>query len=185
MPRISVSGLANLRRQTNLIATRSSTRGRTTANAKTISRGQFPGLGDSRQVASIICVGSAHLSTWISAEAKRRFGIVAESQGLSASAFLKGLAEQVLAASGGDEAPPSIPIQIRDARVTIRLGLPTGFNRCHDAFSGHEDHVSFSLANAKLAQMPTNPEETAQSEKPIKKGYFERYFPIGGCQSLR
>ena len=66
-------------------------------------------------------MGSTHLSTWISAEEKQRFASVAVRQGLSASAFLKRLVEQVLAASGGDEALPSIPVQIRDARVTIRL----------------------------------------------------------------
>jgi hypothetical protein len=46
---------------------------------------------------------------------------VAARQGLSVSAFLKRLVEQVLAASAGDEVMPSIPVQIRDSRVTIRL----------------------------------------------------------------
>lgn len=46
---------------------------------------------------------------------------MAARQGLSASAFLKRLVEQVLAAGGGDEALPPIPVQSRDSRVTIRL----------------------------------------------------------------
>ena len=75
----------------------------------------------SRQFLSNIYVGSTHLSTWIGVEEKQRFACVAARQGLSASAFLKRLVEQVLAASGGDEAPSSIPVPIRDARITIRL----------------------------------------------------------------
>ena len=37
--------------------------------------------------------GNTHLSTWVSAEAKQRFGLVAAQLGLSESAFLKRLVE--------------------------------------------------------------------------------------------
>ena len=66
-------------------------------------------------------MGNTHLSTWLSDEEKQRFASVAERQGLSASAFLKRLVKQVLAAGGSAEAVPSIPVQVRDARITIRL----------------------------------------------------------------
>ena len=65
--------------------------------------------------------GNSHLSTWVDADTKQRFAIVAARQGLSSSAFLKRLVQQVLAASNGDEAAPSIAVQARDTRVTIRL----------------------------------------------------------------
>ena len=65
--------------------------------------------------------GTAHLSTWIDAETKQRFAVVAARQGLSASAFLKRLVQQALAAGNSDEVAPSVPVQVRDARVTIRL----------------------------------------------------------------
>ena len=65
--------------------------------------------------------GTAHLSTWIDANTKQSFAIVAARQGLSASAFLKRLVQQVLAASNSDGVAPSMPVQARDARVTIRL----------------------------------------------------------------
>lgn len=65
--------------------------------------------------------GTVHLSTWVDADTKERFAIVAARQGLSASAFLKRLVQQVLAASNADQAAPSMPAQARDTRVTIRL----------------------------------------------------------------
>jgi len=65
--------------------------------------------------------GTAHLSTWIDADTKGRFAVVAARQGLSASAFLKRLVQQVLAASNSDGVAPSMPVPARDARVTIRL----------------------------------------------------------------
>ena len=66
--------------------------------------------------------GSTHLSTWISAEAKQRFAAAAARQGLSESALLKRLVEQMLASAGtGDLSDPVAPADPRDARVTIRL----------------------------------------------------------------
>ena len=62
-----------------------------------------------------------HLSTWISADAKQRFTAAADRQGLSASAFLKRLIDQALAAGGTDEEALSKPVEVRDARITIRL----------------------------------------------------------------
>lgn len=66
--------------------------------------------------------GSTHLSTWISAEAKQRFAAAAARQGLSESALLKRLVEQMLASADiGDLSEPIAPADLRDARVTIRL----------------------------------------------------------------
>jgi hypothetical protein len=69
---------------------------------------------------------STHLSTWVSAALKERFATAAVLQGLSESALLKRLVEQMLAGAGGEFAnvdrPIPIPIPIaRDARVTVRL----------------------------------------------------------------
>lgn len=65
--------------------------------------------------------GSTHLSTWVSAETKQRFASAAARQGLSESALLKRLIEQMLSAGAGDEAVPPAPVPVRDTRVTIRL----------------------------------------------------------------
>jgi hypothetical protein len=64
---------------------------------------------------------STHLSTWVSADLKERFAAAAARQGLSESALLKGLVEQMLAGDGEEltaERPASVA---RDARVTVRL----------------------------------------------------------------
>ena len=65
--------------------------------------------------------GSTHLSTWVSAETKQRFASAAARQGLSESALLKRLIEQMLAIGAGEEGAPPAPVHLRDARVTIRL----------------------------------------------------------------
>lgn len=65
--------------------------------------------------------GSTHLSTWVSAETKQRFAGAAARQGLSESALLKRLVEQMLSTGAGDEAAPPAPAAVRAARVTIRL----------------------------------------------------------------
>jgi hypothetical protein len=64
---------------------------------------------------------STHLSTWVSAETKQRFASAAARQGLSESALLKRLIEQMLAIGAGDVEAPPAPEPLRDARVTIRL----------------------------------------------------------------
>src|SRR6185312_2715534 len=67
--------------------------------------------------------GSTHLSTWVSAETKRRFGVVAEQLGLSESAFLKRLVELNLqstqAATVTTPEPPANPV--RGTRISVRL----------------------------------------------------------------
>jgi hypothetical protein len=65
--------------------------------------------------------GSTHLSTWVSAETKQRFATAAARQGLSESALLKRLIEQMLAVGPADEAALPAPVPARDARLTIRL----------------------------------------------------------------
>jgi predicted DNA binding CopG/RHH family protein len=69
------------------------------------------------------CMGSStHLSTWVSAETKQRFATAAARQGLSESALLKRLVEQMLASVPADElANPVAPPEPRDARLTVRL----------------------------------------------------------------
>jgi hypothetical protein len=64
---------------------------------------------------------STHLSTWVSADAKARFAAAAARQGLSESALLRRLVEQMLASSGLEAQPMDPPADLRDARVTIRL----------------------------------------------------------------
>jgi hypothetical protein len=64
---------------------------------------------------------STHLSTWISADLKDRFAAAAARQGLSESALLKRLVEQLLAVAG-EESMAERPAPVaRDARVTVRL----------------------------------------------------------------
>ena len=65
--------------------------------------------------------GSTHLSTWVSADTKQRFAGAAARQGLSESALLKRLIEQMLAIGAGDGGAPPAPVSVRDTRVTIRL----------------------------------------------------------------
>ena len=69
------------------------------------------------------CVGnhSTHLSTWVNAELKERFAAAAARQGLSESALLKRLVEQMLAGAG-EELTAERPAWVaRGARVTVRL----------------------------------------------------------------
>lgn len=67
--------------------------------------------------------GSTHLSTWVSAETKQRFGVVAAQLGLSESAFLKRLVELNLqstqAAAVTIPEPPAN--SVRGARFSVRL----------------------------------------------------------------
>jgi predicted DNA binding CopG/RHH family protein len=65
--------------------------------------------------------GNSHLSTWISADTKQRFATAARRQGLSESALLKRLVEQMLASATNDATVFLAPAATRDARVTIRL----------------------------------------------------------------
>ena len=64
---------------------------------------------------------STDLSTWVCAEAKERFAAAAARQGLSESALLRRLVEQMLASSGLETQVLEPPPDHRDARVTIRL----------------------------------------------------------------
>src|SRR6516162_10774874 len=65
--------------------------------------------------------GSTHLSTWVNAETKQRFTSAAARQGLSASALLKRLIDQMLAVGPEEAIAPLVPVDRRDARVTVRL----------------------------------------------------------------
>ena len=65
--------------------------------------------------------GSTHLSTWVNAETKQRFSSAAARQGLSESALLKRLVDQMLATGSGEEIASVVPVDLRDARVTVRL----------------------------------------------------------------
>ena len=64
---------------------------------------------------------STHLSTGVSADLKERFAAAAARQGLSESALLKRLVEQVLAGAG-EELTVERPAPVaRNSRVTVRL----------------------------------------------------------------
>ena len=63
-----------------------------------------------------------HLSTWVSGEAKQRLSAVAACQGISESALLRRLVEQMLASSGLEIRVPAVAqADARAARLTIRL----------------------------------------------------------------
>jgi len=65
---------------------------------------------------------STHLSTWVSADLKERFATAAVLRGLSESALLKRLVEQMLAGAGSEITPLQRPALLaRDVRVTVRL----------------------------------------------------------------
>ena len=65
--------------------------------------------------------GSTHLSTWVDAQTKQRFSSAAARQGLSESALLKRLIDQMLAVGPEEVIARLVPVDLRDARVTIRL----------------------------------------------------------------
>ena len=65
--------------------------------------------------------GSTHLSTWVDAQTKHRFSSAAARQGLSESALLKRLIDQMLAVGPEEAIAPLVPVDLRDARVTVRL----------------------------------------------------------------
>ena len=63
-----------------------------------------------------------HLSTWVSGQVKRQLTAVAACQGISESALLRRLVEQMLTSSGLEGSVPAVaPADTRVARVTIRL----------------------------------------------------------------
>jgi mobilization protein NikA len=65
---------------------------------------------------------STHLSTWVTADLKDRFAAAAARQGLSESALLKRLVEQLLAGAGEEFTAERRPAPVaRDARVSVRL----------------------------------------------------------------
>jgi hypothetical protein len=66
---------------------------------------------------------STHLSTWVSSDLKERFAAAAARQGLSESALLKRLVEQMLAGAGSEASAVehSVAAVTRAARVTVRL----------------------------------------------------------------
>lgn len=64
---------------------------------------------------------SAHLSTWITTEAKQRFSAAARQLGLSESALLRRLVLQVLATATEAPFPLAAPDRAPDARITVRL----------------------------------------------------------------
>ena len=65
--------------------------------------------------------GSTHLSTWVDAQTKQRFSSAAARQGLSESALLKRLIDQMLAVGPEEVIARLVPVDLRDARVTVRL----------------------------------------------------------------
>lgn len=64
---------------------------------------------------------STHLSTWVSADLKNRFAVAAARRGLSESALLKRLVEQLLAGAAEDLTAQRPAPVARNARLTVRL----------------------------------------------------------------
>lgn len=65
---------------------------------------------------------NTHLSTWVSNETKKCFATAAARQGLSESALLKRLIEQMLASTEINSITESVAApDARDARLTVRL----------------------------------------------------------------
>jgi hypothetical protein len=64
---------------------------------------------------------STHLSTWVCTATKERFTAAAARQGLSESALLRRLVQQMLASAGPETQAQEPLTNQRDARVTIRL----------------------------------------------------------------
>ena len=67
--------------------------------------------------------GSTHLSTWVSAETKQRFGVIAAQLGLSESAFLKRLVELNLQSTQAATVttPDRLVNPVRGTRFSVRL----------------------------------------------------------------
>ena len=65
--------------------------------------------------------GNTHLSTWVDADTKLRFGNAAARQGLSDSALLKRVVGQMLASVPEETLAPISSVDPRDARVSVRL----------------------------------------------------------------
>ena len=79
------------------------------------SRGRLAQIGAVGQ-------GHTHLSTWVAGDVKRRLSAVAACQGISESALLRRLVEQMLASSGLEIRVPAVAqADARAARLTIRL----------------------------------------------------------------
>ena len=79
------------------------------------SHGRLDQIGDVGQ-------GHTHLSTWVSVDVKRWLSAVAARQGISESALLRRLVEQMLASSGLEgSVPAAAPADVRGSRLTIRL----------------------------------------------------------------
>jgi hypothetical protein len=68
-------------------------------------------------------IGRTHLSTWVSDDTKRRFVAIANAQGLSESAVLKRLVEQMICAVGvAGIATTAEPARVtRGTRLSVRL----------------------------------------------------------------
>jgi hypothetical protein len=104
--------------------------------------------------------GTAHLSTWIEEDAKQRFSVAAARQGLSASAFLRRLILQVLAASDSGEVATPMPAHARDARVTIRLVAEDHALLCERAAARTMPSATYisALVRAHLRQVAPLPD---------------------------
>ena len=78
------------------------------------SRGRLAQIGAVGQ-------GHTHLSTWVAGDVKRRLSAVAACHGISESALLRRLVEQMLASGGPVSVPTVATSDTRAARLTIRL----------------------------------------------------------------
>lgn len=103
---------------------------------------------------------SAHLSTWIATEAKHRFATAAARQGLSESALLRRLVENLLSVGNEEPGEPARRLGARDTRVTVRL-VPEDRAMLQDRAAARSmaaaTYMSF-LARAHLRHLAPLPE---------------------------
>ena len=112
-----------------------------------------------------------HLSTWVSGHVKRQLTAVAACQGISESALLRRLVEQMLASSGLEGSVPAVaPADTRVARVTIRL-MPDDRLLLHERAAARSiptaTYVSILVRSHLRALTPLPKEELAELRRSI------------------
>jgi len=112
-----------------------------------------------------------HLSTWVSGQVKRQLTAVAACQGISESALLRRLVEQMLTSSGLEGSVPAVaPADTRVARVTIRL-MPDDRLLLHERAAARSipaaTYVSILVRSHLRALTPLPKEELAELRRSI------------------
>jgi len=133
----------------------------------------IPPLSLARAFGSNRWVGESHthLSTWVSGQVKRQLTAVAACQGISESALLRRLVEQMLTSSGLEGSVPAVaPADTRVARVTIRL-MPDDRLLLHERAAARSipaaTYVSMLVRSHLRALSPLPKEELAELRRSI------------------